>query len=137
LRSQIVQQWLKTEAGIEYPRVVGGSQAPRSFLIDTTEQAVAQCNFVLLGGYSGTGKTEVLARLPNALELEGQANHRGSSSGRHATPQPAQIDFENRLAIDLLKKRAAGIEHFVLEDEGRIVGSCSLPLSLYRGMQTY
>lgn len=137
LRSQIVQQWLKTEAGIEYPRVVGGYKALRSFLIDTTEQAVAQCNFVILGGYTGTGKTEVLARLPNALDLEGHANHRGSSFGRHATPQPAQIDFDNRLAIDILRKRAAGIEHFVLEDEGRIVGSCSLPLSLYRGMQTY
>ena len=137
LRSQIVQQWLKSEAGIDYPRVVGGYKAMRTFLIDTTEQAVAQCRFVVLGGYTGIGKTEVLAQLPSALDLEGHANHRGSSFGRHATPQPGQIDFDNRLAIDILKKRAAGFEHFVLEDEGRMVGSCSLPLSLCRGMQEY
>ena len=45
LRSQIVQQWLKSEAGISYPRVVGGYKAMRTFLIDTTEAASAQCGF--------------------------------------------------------------------------------------------
>lgn len=136
LRSQIVQQWLK-EAGVEYPRVVGGYKAMRGFLFDTTRAATEECSFVLVGGLTGTGKTEVVAELDNALDLEGHANHRGSSFGRRATPQPAQIDFENRLAIDVLKKRHAGIEQFVLEDEGRIVGSCSLPLELYQGMQGY
>ena len=137
LRSQIVQQWLKEEAGIEYPRVIGGYKAMRSFLLETTEQALAQCDFVIVGGLTGTGKTEVLAQLDNALDLEGHANHRGSSFGKRVSPQPAQIDFENRLAIDLLKKRAAGQQQFVLEDESRMVGSCTLPLLLHQGMQGY
>ncbi|MBH3427212.1 tRNA 2-selenouridine(34) synthase MnmH [Pseudomonas alkylphenolica] len=137
LRSQIVQQWLKEEAGIQYPKVIGGYKAMRNFLIETTEQAVTECDFVLIGGLTGTGKTEVLQELDNALDLEGHANHRGSSFGKRATGQPVQIDFENCLAIDVLKKRAGGIEQFVLEDEGRIVGSCSLPLALYQGMQRY
>lgn len=136
LRSQIVQQWLK-EAGIDYPRVVGGYKAMRTFLLETLEQAVAQCQFVVLGGMTGTGKTDVLVQLPNALDLEGHANHRGSSFGKRATAQPAQIDFENALAVDILRKRAAGIEQFVVEDEGRIVGSCNVPLGLYQGMQGY
>lgn len=136
LRSQIVQQWLR-EAGIDYPRVVGGYKAMRTFLIDTLEQAVAQCDFVVLGGMTGTGKTEVLAKRPDALDLESYANHRGSSFGKRATGQPAQIDFENRLAIDVLKKRHAGIDRFVLEDEGRTVGSCNVPIGLYQGMQRY
>ena len=137
LRSQITQQWLKEEAGIEYPRVIGGYKAMRTFLLETTEQAVAQCDFVIVGGLTGTGKTEVLAQLSNSLDLEGHANHRGSSFGKRATPQPAQIDFENRLAIDILKKRAAGQQQFVLEDESRMVGSCTLPLVLHQGMQGY
>ncbi|MCO6055699.1 tRNA 2-selenouridine(34) synthase MnmH [Pseudomonas sp. MOB-449] len=137
LRSQLVQQWLKTEAGIEYPRVTGGYKAMRTFLLETTLDAVAQCDFVLVGGLTGTGKTDVIAQLANSLDLEGHANHRGSSFGKRATPQPAQIDFENCLAIDILKKRAAGQQQFVLEDEGRIVGSCSVPLELYQGMQDY
>ena len=137
LRSQITQQWLKEEAGIDYPRVIGGYKALRNFLIDTTEAAVAECDFVIVGGMTGTGKTEVLARLDNAVDLEQHANHRGSSFGKHATPQPGQIDFENLLAIDLLKKRAAGMQSFVLEDESRLIGSCSLPLPLHQGMQEY
>lgn len=136
LRSQIVQQWLR-EAGVDYPRVTGGYKAMRTFLIETLEQAVAQCDFVVLGGMTGTGKTEVLATQPGALDLEGHANHRGSSFGKRATGQPSQIDFENRLAIDVLKKRHAGIHRFVLEDEGRIVGSCNVPIELYQGMQRY
>ncbi|MGE8350753.1 MAG: tRNA 2-selenouridine(34) synthase MnmH [Pseudomonas protegens] len=134
LRSQIVQQWLR-EAGIDYPRVGGGYKAMRTFLLDTTEQALQQCDFVLLGGMTGTGKTEVLGQLDNALDLEGHANHRGSSFGRRATGQPSNIDFENRLAVDLLKKRERGVQAFVLEDENRMIGSCALPLPLYQSMQ--
>jgi tRNA 2-selenouridine synthase len=137
LRSRITQQWLKSEAGIEFPRVVGGYKALRSYLIEVTDQAVAECDFVLVGGLTGSGKTEVLTRLGNALDLEGHANHRGSSFGKRATAQPAQISFENALAIDILKKRAQGIEQFVLEDEGRVVGSRAIPLELFRGMQHY
>ncbi|MFH0192423.1 tRNA 2-selenouridine(34) synthase MnmH [Pseudomonas sp. PsB] len=137
LRSHLVQKVLRDEKGIDYPLVEGGYKAMRHFLLETTQQAVAQCDFVLVGGLTGTGKTDVLHLLDNELDLEGYANHRGSSFGKRATAQPAQIDFENRLAIDVLKKRARGIEQFVLEDEGRIVGSCTVPLELYQGMQQY
>ena len=136
LRSQIVQQWL-FEAGIDFPRVGGGYKAMRGFLMQTVEQAVAQADFVLLGGMTGTGKTDVIVQLENSLDLEGHANHRGSSFGKRASGQPSNIDFENRLAVDLLKKQARGIESFVLEDESRMVGRCALPLALYQGMQRF
>nr|WP_314583275.1 tRNA 2-selenouridine(34) synthase MnmH [uncultured Pseudomonas sp.] len=137
LRSQISQEWLRSEAGIAYPRVVGGYKAMRTFLIDTLQQALAECGFVVVGGMTGTGKTEVVAQLDNAVDLEGHANHRGSSFGKRATPQPGQIDFENSLAIDLLRRRHGGQAQFVLEDESRLVGRCSLPLELHQGMQQY
>ncbi len=130
LRSQIVQQWLQAEAGIAYPRVEGGYKAMRGFLLQTTQEAAAQCGFFVLSGLTGTGKTELLAALAGGLDLEGHANHRGSSFGARATAQPAQIDFENRLAVDILRQRAAGQQQFVVEDEGRHVGTCSVPLEL-------
>lgn len=135
LRSQVAQQWLKAEAGLDYPRVLGGYKAMRNFLIETTTAAIEECNFVLVGGLTGSGKTELLAQLENAIDLEGHAHHRGSSFGKHATPQPGQIDFENALAIDLLKKRAQGRQVFVLEEEGRAIGRCSLPPALHLAMQ--
>ncbi|KTT12558.1 tRNA 2-selenouridine synthase [Pseudomonas oryzihabitans] len=137
LRSQISQEWLRSEAGVAYPRIVGGYKAMRTFLIETLQQALAECRFVIVGGMTGTGKTEVVAQLDNAVDLEGHANHRGSSFGKRATPQPGQIDFENRLAIDLLRRRHAGQAQFVLEDESRLVGRCSLPLELHQGMQQF
>jgi len=137
LRSKITQQWLKSEAGIAYPRVAGGYKAMRGFLMESVEQAVEQTGFVVIGGMTGTGKTDVLAQLDNALDLEAYANHRGSSFGKHATGQPSTIDFEHRLALDLLRKQAGGHAWFVLEDESRLIGRCALPLALYRGMQEF
>jgi tRNA 2-selenouridine synthase len=137
LRSQITQQWLAQEAGIPYPRVLGGYKAMRTFLLEVTRQAVRECAFVVLGGMTGTGKTDVLRQLDNGLDLEGHARHRGSSFGRLVHGQPTQIDFENALSIDILKKRAAHRESFVLEDESLLIGNCSLPVELHQGMQGY
>lgn len=135
LRSQISQQWLQAEAGIAYPRVIGGYKAMRSFLLESTQAAAEECDFVVLSGSTGTGKTEVIAQLPQGIDLEGHANHRGSSFGQRTTAQPAQIDFENRLAIDFLKKRARGNARFVLEDEGKHVGSRAVPLELRQRLE--
>ena len=81
--------------------------------------------FLVLGGMTGTGKTEVLRRLDDALDLEGHANHRGSSFGKRVSGQPTQINFDNALAIDILRKRAAGHARFVVEDEGQAVAAAA------------
>ncbi|WP_373185582.1 tRNA 2-selenouridine(34) synthase MnmH [Halopseudomonas sp.] len=134
LRSQLVQQWL-AEAGIGYPRVIGGYKAMRRFLIDSLEQTVQSLPLNIVAGLTGTGKTEVINAVAGSLDLEGHAHHRGSSFGRHATPQPNQIDFENALAIQALRVTDRGARELVLEDEGRMVGSCTVPLELFRLMQ--
>lgn len=135
LRSQIVQQWM-AEAGVDYPRVQGGFKAIRTFLIETLQRAAQECEFVILGGLTGTGKTDLLLELPQGIDLEGHARHRGSSFGALPGGQPSQVDFENNLAIDLLKKRHAGHERLVLEDEGHHIGHCAIPQELRARMQT-
>lgn len=137
LRSKISQQWLRSEAGIDYPRVIGGYKAMRGFLLQTIDDAVADCEFIVIGGMTGCGKTDALIQLQHGLDLEAHANHRGSSFGKRPTDQPSNIDFENRLAIDILKKRAAGNQQLVVEDESRLIGRCALPLPLYQGMQNF
>ena len=91
LRSQITQQWLQSEAGIAYPRVIGGYKAMRTFLLETTQAAAQECDFTVLSGSTGTGKTELIAQLHHGIDLEGHANHRGSSFGQRITGQPTQI----------------------------------------------
>jgi tRNA 2-selenouridine synthase len=133
LRSKVTQQWLK-EAGIDYPFVEGGYKAMRRFLIDTLAQESSARAFVILSGRTGTGKTKVIERTVQSIDLEGFANHRGSSFGRRVAPQPRQIDFENRLAIALLKQRRDTSGVLLIEDESRAIGCCHLPEALFHTM---
>ena len=135
LRSRISQQWL-AEAGLAYPRIIGGYKAMRSFLIERLEQSIAASKFVLIAGFTGCGKTEVIQSLDAAIDLEKLAHHRGSSFGKHATDQPVQIDFDNSLAIAFMRLHAAGKFNIVLEDESRLIGKCALPIPLRDIMQT-
>lgn len=129
LRSRLTQQWIQ-EAGLDYPLVKGGYKALRRFLIDQLEERIEKSEFRIIGGRTGTGKTRVLNQLSNPVDLEGLANHRGSSFGREVTPQPTQIDFENRLAVAMLKAHHQVGGPVYLEDESRLVGRCALPHSL-------
>lgn len=133
LRSRISQQWL-AEAGIAYPRVQGGYKALRRFLLVELEH-VASLPLVVIGGRTGSAKTRLIRSLRAGIDLEGLANHRGSAFGRQLTPQPAPIDFENALAVALLKLRAAGTPGLVLEDEGSNIGVLTVPQNLYRAAQ--
>lgn len=127
LRSQLTQEWL-AEAGIECPKVEGGYKSLRGFLYQYLMDYCANNMFTILSGMTGTGKTEIIQTLPTGLDLEGAANHKGSSFGRPLDEQPAQIDFENRIAIDLLKVEAKHPQSMVvLEDESRNIGARHIP----------
>ncbi len=134
LRSQTVQQWLAAE-GYDYPLIRGGYKLMRNFLLDTLETLSEQLDFVVIGGRTGTRKTDLINKFPNAVDLEGRANHRGSSFGRRIGGQPGIIDFENNIAIDLLKLNAT-YSTVLLEDEGVTIGSCSVPDPLRKQITT-
>jgi tRNA 2-selenouridine synthase len=129
LRSLTVQQWLRDE-GIDYPRVQGGYKAMRRFLLEELERSLARAELVLVSGKTGSGKTRVITRLERSVDLEGLANHRGSTFGQMPDPQPSQIDFENALSIALLKLLAGGQSRVFMEDEGRLIGRLYLPEGL-------
>ena len=134
LRSQTVQGWLAAN-GYQVPVVNGGYKALRSYLLTTLEECLSELNLTVVGGRTGVAKTALLnqaydrLRLP-VVDLEGLAHHRGSAFGKRAEPQPTQINFENRIAIELLKLRKGGHEQVIMEDESRLIGRCALPLTL-------
>jgi len=133
LRSRITQQWLR-DAGCDYRLVKGGYKALRQFVIQSLQQQCEQVPFCLIGGRTGTGKTRLLNQIPNSVDLEGLARHRGSSFGRMVVAQPTNIDFENAVSIELLRlsaKRPASRNMSVyLEDEARMIGSVCIPEAL-------
>lgn len=134
-RSQIAQHFLK-HAGIDITRIEGGYKAFRNYLLNYIETSSKLFTPFILGGRSGSGKTVLLKKLNNSIDLEGLANHKGSSFGKAITPQPTQINFENNLAYDLIKKIDAGNKTLVFEDEGRFVGSLYIPKSFASYLST-
>ncbi|HUV20458.1 MAG TPA: tRNA 2-selenouridine(34) synthase MnmH [Gammaproteobacteria bacterium] len=135
LRSRTAQQWLRQQ-GINYPLVQGGFKAMRRFLIDELEESARSLRLVCVSGLTGVGKTRVLKQTRHHVDLEGLANHRGSAFGRDALDlQPAVIDWENRVSIELLKHRHAFPERpLLVEDEGRRIGRIGVPDCLYELM---
>lgn len=139
-RSKISQQWL-ADNGYQITRLKGGYKAFRRFLIDFLDSMpnlFLEKNIqpVVLAGRTGAGKTIVLQQLDNAIDLEGLANHRGSAFGRHATPQPTQINFENQLSMALMRFMEIPNRNLIIEDEGRNIGSVSMSGDLFATLKS-
>ncbi|WP_372591344.1 tRNA 2-selenouridine(34) synthase MnmH [Guyparkeria sp.] len=135
LRSRLTQQMLHEATGIAYPRIAGGYKALRRFLLNTLEEASPTAPLLMLGGRTGVGKTPFLFRFERYIDLEGRARHKGSAFGREPVPQPQPIDFENQVAIDLLRLRHRSPDAPILvEDEGKMVGARQVPPALFERM---
>lgn len=85
---------------------------------------------LLLGGRTGSGKTDVLKELKKAgeavIDLEGLANHRGSAFGSIGLgDQPTTEQFENNLFEKL--RETAGHVPLWIEDESLNIGRVYLP----------
>jgi tRNA 2-selenouridine synthase len=91
----------------------------------------------LLGGNTGTAKTEILARLKalgtQVIDLEGLANHRGSLFGGRAGGQPSQKSFEGVLAMEIAQLDPN--RPVIVEAESSKVGQLYVPPSLWKAMQ--
>lgn len=127
LRSKISQEWLSEALNRPVARLEGGYKAFRQYLIDATLPKNQNYKPIRLGGHTGSAKTVILKELEHSIDLEDLAKHRGSAFGTQLIAQPTQIDFENALAYDSIKKCAQNYKHIIFEDEGRHVGRCYLP----------
>lgn len=130
-RSAIAQAWLR-EWGFDLPRVPGGFKALRRTGLGVLQRAPREKRWMVLGGRTGSGKTDLLVTLPNAIDLEGLAAHRGSAFGARDTPQPTPVSFDNLVASAFLKHRAGTV---VVEDESRTIGRLALPANWHEHMQ--
>ncbi len=129
-RSQISQAWVQ-EAGISIPRLKGGYKAFRTFLMKESERISSEADTLIIGGRTGSGKTLLIHQIDNSIDLEGLANHRGSSFGRFISPQPAPIDFENDLGYALIRHEAKGYKHLIIEDASHNIGRVYIPKPIF------
>ncbi len=128
-RSEISQKWLE-EVGIKIPRINGGYKAFRTYLIDILDNANTLFKPIRVAGKTGSGKTTLLKEFNNFIDLEGLANHRGSAFGSFILPQPTQINFENNLAYEVIKKSQT-FKTILFEDESRHIGKNYIPNNFF------
>ncbi len=89
-------------------------------------------NFIVLGGNTGCGKSELIQKLPNSIDLEALANHLGSTFGAIKGEQPSQKEFQNRLFFELQNKDVN--RPIFIEGESKRIGKIILPDLLYKRM---
>lgn len=129
--------WLLDMYGFTVYTLEGGYKAFRNHVLGLLGQMYP---LRVLGGYTGSGKTEVLQHLAGkgelVIDLEGLASHRGSAFGNLGLPpQPAAEHFENLLAMELERAMDAVREGrnscIWMEDESRRIGDVNLPHAFY------
>ena len=138
--------WLLDLYGYKVFTLVGGYKVYRKWVLQQFEK---QYSFKILGGYTGSGKTEALQVLANknesVIDLEKLASHKGSAFGRLGQPiQPTQEMFENLLAGKLkgmvernerFRDRPLKTSFIWLEDESQRIGEVNIPNSLFSQMR--
>ena len=127
--------WLLQTAGLHPAILTGGYKAYRNAVLSAFE---APRNLIILGGKTGSGKTDILHELARqgeqTIDLEGLAHHKGSSYGAIGQlPQPSTEQFENTVFENWLN--VDGTRRIWLEDESRNVGSCFVPMPLWQQMR--
>ena len=126
--------WLLQLSGIKTSVLAGGYRAYRHYI---RESLSLGSPVIVLGGMTGSGKTELLQHLSTlgeqVLDLEALANHKGSAFGSMGQPdQPTTEQFENDLAFQWLAldpKKPVWIE-----DESRNIGKVIIPEPLFNKM---
>lgn len=133
MRSQSMV-WLFNMAGFDACWLEGGYKAYRSFI---REDFSSERKLIVLGGYTGSGKTEILKRLEQKgeqiIDLEGLANHKGSVyGGLGQEDQPTNEQFENDTWT--VWNKLDSEKPVWIEDESRSIGKVGINNPLYMQM---
>lgn len=127
--------WLLETAGIKISVLAGGYKNYRSYI---RNEFLQMQKVMILGGMTGSGKTDILKSLNAAgeqvLDLEKYANHKGSAFGfigqkiQPSTEQFENDTYEQMQNMDLSKR-------IWLEDESLKIGKVTINENLYLKMR--
>jgi len=146
--------WLLDLCGFKVFTLSGGYKKFRNYVLETFKNPFS---FHILGGYTGSGKTETIKKLKDegrtVIDLEELASHKGSAFGSIGMPkQPTQEMFENMLAMELqihsnrCEQTTGAAAYDVssnnypntiwLEDESQRIGHVNIPNDLWKTMRS-
>jgi len=123
-------------AGIKTHQLSGGYKSYRQ---RAAESFQAPFRFIVIGGCTGSGKSEVLRALAKKgeqiIDLEALAHHKGSAFGAlMQPPQPTTEQFQNNLFETIRKLDLS--KRIWIEDESITIGKIFLPNGIWDAMST-
>jgi tRNA 2-selenouridine synthase len=127
--------WLYETAGLQASTLIGGYKGYRQYI---REQFGQTANLIVLGGHTGSGKTDILKAIEKTgeqfLDIEGIGHHKGSAFGTIGQlPQFTNEHFENKLAEAWLGFDKT--KRIWVEDESRTLGMNNIPDPLFKQMR--
>jgi tRNA 2-selenouridine synthase len=116
--------------GWDAQQLEGGYKTYRRQVIENSPSCRASCNFKVICGATGSGKSRILQAIgrrgEQVLDLEELACHKGSVLGvLPDSPQPSQKMFESQLLTTLQGFDPSGPVY--VEAESRKIGRCKCP----------
>jgi tRNA 2-selenouridine synthase len=123
--------WLFSLGDVETHILEGGYKSYRHHVLEKLSE---KYRYIVLGGLTGSGKTEILNFLKKTghqvIDLENIASHKGSAFGSLGQPgQPTSEHFANLLFGELDKTDKS--EVVWLEDESKNIGTVFMPDQFY------
>lgn len=119
--------------GVPVNRLSGGIRTYRRWVVDFLKNPAFSPKMIVLDGFTGTGKTEILNRLEQdgypVIDLEDMANHRGSIFGQIGKTPSNQKRFDSLLSEKILRYRNAPF--VFIEGESKRIGRAVMPDFLY------
>lgn len=131
MRSQVVTAFLR-HLGFPARQMTGGYKGFRNWNLQQLNQFKLN-HPIVLHGQTGVGKTLVLEQLPNSLDLEKIAAHRGSIIGALGKKPVTQKTFEAELLNNLLQLDNS--KAIFIEGESRKIGNVSIPNPIFLQMR--
>jgi tRNA 2-selenouridine synthase len=128
--------WLFRTVGLESLVLEGGYKSFRRHALSFLENDFP---FVVIGGLTGSGKTDVLRALEKSgeqvLDLEKLASHKGSAfGGLGEMAQCTNEQFENDVFWNL---KGVDKDRIIwTEDESRTIGRITLPAGIYQSIRS-
>lgn len=132
MRSLAVVKLLKS-LGFDVYQLDGGYKNYRKYVKTKLDNYKLKPKLVVLYGLTGTGKSEILNKFDNSLDLEDLAQHRGSIFGDLGLKPRSQKMFES-----LLFKRLNELQnnkYIIIEGESRKIGKVMIPDFLFKSMK--